>query len=78
VAEAALGVEATFQDDSMDVGMTEIEAIKTMTNARAVPVGAGGIGGAEGAVWLAVFGSSEELQRVESLVDSLRKEPSFL
>jgi hypothetical protein len=57
---------------------TEIEAIATLTGARAVPAGAGGIGGAEGAVWLAIFGDTDALGRTEELIDSVRGEPPFL
>lgn len=57
---------------------TEIEAIATLTGARAVPAAAGGIGGAEGAVWLAVFGDAWALERVQALIDSVRGEPPFI
>jgi hypothetical protein len=57
---------------------TEIEAIRALCGVRAVPIGAGGIGGAEGAVWLACFGTREELDVVESLLDDIRGEPPFL
>ncbi len=57
---------------------TEIEAIATLTGAQAVPAGAGGIGGAEGAVWLAIFGDGGSLERVQALIDSIRGEPPFI
>jgi hypothetical protein len=57
---------------------TEIEAIETLTGARAVPAGAGGIGGAEGAVWLAIFGDAPTIAAAEALLESLRGEPPFI
>ena len=56
---------------------TEIEALRTLTGVEAIPVAAGGIGGAEGAVWLAAFGTAAQLQKVETIVASLRTEPAF-
>ncbi|NOY82656.1 MAG: hypothetical protein GXP31_16790 [Kiritimatiellaeota bacterium] len=57
---------------------TEIEAFNVVCGVLAVPVGAGGIGGAEGAVWLALYGDKDGLGRAEELVDSVRGEPPFL
>lgn len=57
---------------------TEIEALAVLTGVRAVPVGAGGIGGAEGAVWLALFGSEAQLAATEELLASIRNEPPFV
>ena len=57
---------------------TEIEAIQTLTGAEAVPICAGGIGGAEGALWLAVFGDRETIEKTEKLIESVRGEPPFL
>jgi len=57
---------------------TEIEAIGTLTEAQAVPAGAGGIGGSEGAVWVAIFGNKKTVERTEALIDSIRREPPFL
>lgn len=57
---------------------TEIEAVRTLTGAEVIPVGAGGIGGAEGAVWLTVFGDKETVDKTEKLIESIRGEPPFL
>ena len=53
---------------------TEIEAIRLMTGAEAEMIAAGGIGGAEGAVWLAVKGDDEEMERTEQLLQRVRLE----
>lgn len=57
---------------------TEIEALDVLTGVRAVPVGAGGIGGAEGAVWLALFGTAAQLTAAEELLASIQNEPLFV
>jgi len=56
---------------------TEIDAILLATGARSTLVGAGGVGGAEGCVWLAVEGSDDELQEVDALMRKVHAEPSF-
>ena len=56
---------------------TEIEALHVLTGVEAVPAAAGGIGGAEGAVWLAAFGTPAQLQATQDLLTSLRAEPAF-
>lgn len=57
---------------------TEIEALDVLTGVRAVHVGAGGIGGAEGAVWLALFGTAKQVGAAEELLAGLRNEPPFV
>jgi len=46
---------------------TEVEALRVLCGVDAVPIGAGGVAGAEGAVWLACFGDAEEIDTVEAL-----------
>lgn len=57
---------------------TEIEAIDVLAGVRAVPVGAGGVGGAEGAVWLAMFGTAKQLTAAEAVLEDIRNEPPFV
>lgn len=57
--------------------VTEIEALRLLVGAEAVQIGAGGIGGAEGAVWLMVRGDSETVARVSSLIETIQGEPAF-
>lgn len=47
---------------------TEIDAISLLTGAEAEMLAAGGVGGAEGAVWLALRGREEQLARAEELM----------
>jgi hypothetical protein len=57
---------------------TEIEAVRLLTGAEAMPVAAGGIGGAEGSVRLLICGTRDQLDAAAKLLDSLRGEPAFL
>ena len=55
---------------------TELDAISTLTGARAELLAAGGVLGAEGAVYLAVTGEDEQLEQVRSLIRELHNEPT--
>jgi len=57
---------------------TEIDAIRLLTGAETEMLAAGGVGGAEGAVWLALRGSDEQLQRAEELIKEVSAEISQL
>jgi hypothetical protein len=57
--------------------VTEIEAIAILTGARAELVAAGGVCGAEGAVWLAISGTPEQEDAAKELLTEIRKEPNF-
>jgi hypothetical protein len=56
---------------------TEIEALEVLTGTQAVPVASGGVGGAEGAVWLSIFGDESALARARECLEGIRGEPSF-
>ncbi|MHB8117660.1 MAG: hypothetical protein ACYDHX_02875 [Methanothrix sp.] len=56
---------------------TEIEAIRLLTGAEAELVAGGGVGGAEGAVWLALWGSEEQMERAEGLMREVSGEKGF-
>jgi hypothetical protein len=55
--------------------ITEIEAIAVLTGATALQIGAGGVNGAEGAVWLMVSGAEEVIAEAWGLLDSIKGEP---
>jgi hypothetical protein len=57
---------------------TEIDAVHLATGAHAVLSGAGGVGGAEGCIWLAVQGSESQLDQVEALMREVLAEPPFV
>ncbi|MDP6776555.1 MAG: hypothetical protein QGI83_07315 [Candidatus Latescibacteria bacterium] len=56
---------------------TEIEALEVLSGVEAIQIGAGGVGGAEGAVWLALFGASGQLDKAQAVIDEVRGEPLF-
>jgi hypothetical protein len=57
---------------------TEVEAIEALSGADAVPVAAGGIGGAEGSVRLLVTGEGDAVARALETAESVSGEPPFL
>lgn len=54
---------------------TELDAVRLLTGAEACVVAAGGIYGAEGAIWLGIDGDPEQLERAEALLKSVANEP---
>lgn len=84
MAVASLGITNLDECLGMKVGMfplsgaeivTEVEALELLFEVEAVPVSAGGIGGSEGSIGLVVRGPEEEVDRVISLVKSIKGEP---
>jgi len=57
--------------------VSEIEALKLLTGVEAMQIAAGGIGGAEGAVWLMVEGTDEQVSKALELVEDVQGEPPF-
>ena len=55
---------------------TELDAIKLLTGCEAELAAAGGVYGAEGAVWLAVAGSETQLAAAAALINSISAEPA--
>jgi len=58
--------------------VTEIEALKILTGVTAFQAGGGGIGGAEGGVWLVFRGTREQVQKTLDLIKSIQGEPPFI
>lgn len=56
---------------------TELEAVSLLTGATVELVAAGGVGGAEGCVWLGVSGTPEQLERADALLKTVGTEPLF-
>ncbi len=54
---------------------TEIDALRLLTGVEAHLLAAGGIHGAEGAAWLGVWGSDEQVEVAAKLVASVSEEP---
>ena len=57
---------------------TELDAIRTLTGARAELLAAGGALGAEGAVYLTVTGEEDQLERLRTLRDELVRDSAPL
>jgi len=57
---------------------TEIEALELLCGVSAIPVGAGGIAGAEGGVRLLLMGEPSAIRQAMDLVDGIQGEPPFL
>ena len=56
---------------------TEIEALAVLCGVQARHIASGGIGGAEGAVWLALDGSEEQLAAARALLAGIYAEPGL-
>ena len=54
---------------------TELDAIQLLSGAEACLIAGGGIHGAEGAYWLGVSGSEEQVQAAAELIKSVADEP---
>ncbi len=56
---------------------TEIEALRVLAGVEAVHIASGGVGGAEGAVWLSLFGDAGQIGTAQEIVKAIRGEPPF-
>lgn len=56
---------------------TEIEALKMLSGVECELIAAGGVNGAEGAVWLAVSGIEEQEEKAVAAVADVASEPAF-
>ncbi|HBE03177.1 MAG: hypothetical protein A2096_03155 [Spirochaetes bacterium GWF1_41_5] len=56
---------------------TEIDAVKLLSGADACLTAAGGVCGAEGAVWLFLTGTSEQVENARNIINEISGEPRF-
>ncbi|MBN1848872.1 MAG: hypothetical protein JW932_09835 [Deltaproteobacteria bacterium] len=56
---------------------TELDAVTRITGASAHLVAAGGVGGAEGSIWIGVEGGPEQMDKAQEILKSVSKEPMF-
>lgn len=56
---------------------TELDAIALLTGAKAELMAAGGVGGAEGSIWLAISGDATQEGGAMALLKSVSAEPAF-
>jgi hypothetical protein len=66
---AAVGLFACADGKSV----TEVDAIGILSGAGAVPIGAGGLSGAEGAIYLVVKGEDERVRRAIEVVEQCKR-----
>ena len=52
--------------------VTELRAIEILSGAKAVPISAGGLGGAEGAVTMVIKGSDEEVTKAINYIEGVK------
>ncbi len=57
--------------------ITELEAVSIISGANAELVSAGGVCGAEGSCWIAVSGSKQQIEKAESAIVPVIKEPAY-
>lgn len=74
--ESLNGVNSMFLLSGQIV--TELEAINILTGATAFQCSAGGIGGAEGSVWLVFRGTKDQVTKALQLVQSIQGEPPYV
>lgn len=55
--------------------VTEIEAVKILSGAEAVPISAGGVDGAEGSITLSIKGSDAEVKKALDIIGKIKGEP---
>ena len=58
--------------------VTEIEALKILADVSAFQAAAGGIGGAEGAIWLVFRGEKPKVEKALKVVAEVQGEPPFV
>lgn len=56
---------------------TELDALASLTGVRAHLMAAGGVGGAEGALWVLVTGTAEQEAEAARLVEAVQHEPPW-
>ena len=54
---------------------TELDAIRLITGCEVSLIAAGGVLGAEGASWLGIAGTQEQVESASALIDSVSNEP---
>lgn len=59
----AMGIPVSLFPCSEGIKVTEVDAIKILSGALAIPIGAGGLGGAEGALTMVLKGNEEEVRK---------------
>jgi hypothetical protein len=70
--EYSMGAAVGLFPCSDGMSVTEIEAIKILTGAEAIPIGAGGLSGAEGAITLVIKGEDAQVKKAIEYVEQCK------
>jgi hypothetical protein len=70
--EYAMGSAVGLFPCSVGKPVTEIDAIKILTGAEAIPIGAGGLSGAEGAITLVIKGDEAQIKKSVEYVEQCK------
>lgn len=54
--------------------VTEVQAIKTLFDAEAIPIGAGGVSGAEGSVTMVIKGEKQQIEKAKESIMKIKGE----
>jgi len=57
--------------------VTELEAVNILTGATAFQSSAGGVSGAEGATWIVIRGTRDQVKKAMDLIGSIQGEPPY-
>ena len=57
---------------------TELEALRVLSGVEAAAIGSGGIAGAEGSVRIAVWGTRDQMDRLDAFLEEVIGEPPFV
>jgi hypothetical protein len=58
--------------------VTPVDAVKILTGAKAIPIGAGGTDGTEGSTTMLIKRTTEQATKVRELIEGIKGEPSVL
>jgi len=70
--EYAMGAAVGMFPCASGQSVTEVDAIKILSGAEAVPIGAGGLSGAEGAIYLVIKGENDQVRRAIDVVEGCK------
>ena len=75
--ESATGISCNLVPVEGNV-ITEIEAIKILTGAKAIPISAGGVSGAEGAITMVIKGTEAQIQATDAIIHKVKGEENII
>jgi len=77
VFDKAIGMRVGLMPVTYGLPVTEIEALEILADVDAYCISAGGIGGSEGSVVMAVEGEDHEVEQIMELVKGIKGEPAL-